>query len=504
MTERFQELRQISNELADLGRVADLLSWDEETHMPPGGATARGEQKATVHRLAHERWTSDELASLLEDLRGYEQELDPQSDEASLIRIMRRDSEKARRVPTKLQEELVRGSSLGYQAWLRAREERDYGLLLPQLERTLELKREYIECFAPYDDPYDVLLDDYEPALTTKEIDPVFEQLRLALPPMINAIEDAEPVDDSCLAREFPIDGQRRFSLWLLGEWGYDAKSWSLARAVHPFQISIGPMDIRLTTRFEPTGLGGVFACLHEFGHGVYERHISPSLARTPLASGVSMALHESQSRLWENLVGRRLSTWRFAYPRLQSALAELADVPLETFHRAINKVERSLIRVEADEVTYNLHIIIRYELEREVLSGSLALRDLPDAFDAKMLEYLGLTPPDVVLGVLQDLHWSDLGFGYFPTYSLGNVISVQIWERAAAELGDLDAQFERGEFTPLREWLAEELHRHGRKFTARETLELATGAPLDPGPYIGYLERKLEDLFGAVTAYRP
>jgi carboxypeptidase Taq len=500
----FQGLQTLAAELADLGRVADLLSWDEETHMPSGGAVARSEQKATIQRLAHERWTSDELASLLDRLGAYEQSLDPESDEASLIRIMRRDSEKARRVPTKLQEELVRGSSLGYQAWLRAREEQDYGLLLPQLERTLELKREYVECFAPYADPYDVLLDDYEPSLTTKDIDPVFDQLKAALPPMIHAVEDAEPVDDSCLARAFPVDAQRRFSLWLLGEWGYDPASWSLVRAVHPFQISIGPMDVRLTTRFERTGLGGVFACLHEFGHGLYERQISPSLARTPLASGVSMSLHESQSRMWENLVGRRIATWRFAYPRLQSDLTKLVGVPLETFHRAINKVERSLVRVEADEVTYNLHIILRYELEREVLSGSLPLRDLPEAFDAKMLEYLGLTPPDVVSGVLQDLHWSDLGFGYFPTYALGNVLSVQIWERAEAELGDLDAQFERGEFAPLREWLGERLHRHGRKFTARETLELATAAQLDPAPYIGYLGRKLEDLFGAVVVYGP
>lgn len=502
MNERLDALRAFAAEIDDLERVTHLLTWDEETHMPPAGAAARAEQKATLRGLVHDRWTSAELGRLLEDLAPLEQELDPESDEASLIRVMRRDSEKARRVPADLDAELVRMGTLGFQAWLQARAAGDFSILRPHLEHALELRRRYVECFAPYDDPYDPVLDDYEPGMTTADVDPVFEQLKASLAPMIRAVQDAEPVDDSSLHGHFPVDAQRRFALWLLEDWGYEPSAWTLDRAVHPFQISFSPTDVRLTARFEEDGLGGIFACLHEFGHGLYERQVSASLVRTPLCTGVSAALHESQSRLWENLVGRRLATWLHAYPRLQAELPEqFGDVPLEVFHRAINKVQPSLIRVEADEVTYNLHIILRYELERELLAGTLAVADLPDAFDAKMVEYLGLEPPDPVHGVLQDMHWADLGFGYFPTYALGNVVSVQIWERAAADLGDLDERFEQGDFEGLREWLGEHLHRHGRKFTAGESVQLVAGGPLDSGPYIAYLQGKLADLFGAGVA---
>jgi carboxypeptidase Taq len=500
--ERFEALRALAAEICDLEKSAYVLTWDEETHMPPGGAAARAEQKATLQRLAHERWVSDELARLLDELAPFEQQLDATSDEASLIRVMRRDSEKARRVPTDLHAELVRAGTLGYQRWLVARAHEDFQVLRPHLEWALELRHRYVDCFEPRDDPYDVLLDDYEPGMTTRDVEPVFEQLKRALPPLVEAMRETEPVDDSCLHGHFPVEVQRRFSLWLLGELGYDPREWALDDAVHPFEVSIATTDVRLTTRFDADHLGGVFACVHEFGHGLYERQVSATLERTPLADGVSAALHESQSRLWENLVGRRLSLWKFAYPRLQAELPEqFGDVSLETFYRAINKVQPSLVRVEADEVTYNLHIILRYELERELLAGTLAVADLPDAFAAKMRDYLGLEPPDLVHGVLQDMHWSDLGFGYFPTYALGNVISVQIWERAVAELGELDDRFERGDFADLRVWLRDRLHRHGRKFTAAETVELAAGGPLDPGPYVAYLERKLADLFGAAVA---
>jgi carboxypeptidase Taq len=501
MSDRLDDLRRLAAEICDLERASALLSWDEETYMPPAGADARAEQRATLERLAHERLVSADLARALEELAPLEAELDPESDEASLIRVLRRDHEKASRVPPALHAEIVRAGSLGYRAWLEARAEDDFSILLPHLERTLELRLRYVECFEPRDDPYDVLLDDFEPGMTTADVDPVFEQLKAGLVPMIAAVAEAEPVDDSCVHGRFPVDAQRRFSLWALEQFGFDPTSWRLDPTVHPFQTAFAISDIRLTTRFQERHLGGLLACMHEFGHGLYERQISPTLERTPLATGVSAALHESQSRMWENLVGRSLATWRFFYPALQAELpGEFGSVELATFHRAINKVQPSLVRVEADEVTYNLHIILRYELERELLSGSLALADLPGAFDAKMREYLGLDPPDMVHGVLQDAHWSDSGFGYFPTYALGNVISVQIWERARADLGDLDEQFERGEFAPLREWLREHVHRHGRKFTAAETIERAAGAPLDPAPYLAYLERKLGDLFGAAV----
>ncbi len=502
MDERIQRLRQAAAVIHDLEKAAGLLSWDEETKMPAGGAEIRAEQKATLHRLAHEHLISDEVDALLAELEPVEQDLDYDSDDASLIRVLRRDHEKARRVPPELHAEMVRSGSRGYRAWLAARESEDFDSMLPHYERGLELRHRYVECFSGYDDPYDVLLDDYEPGMKTVEVEEIFDQLKTALVPMIHAVAEADPVDDSFLQSGLPIAPQRRFSAWALDQLGFDPDYWRLDDTVHPFASSNSPFDIRLTTRFRETDLGGVLACFHEFGHGIYERQIAPELARTPLASGVSAALHESQSRMWENLVGRGIHAWRFFYPRLQEELEDnLGHVELRDFHRAINKVHPTLIRVEADEVTYNLHIILRFELERELLNGKLDPRDLSEAFNAKMQEYLGLTPPDLKHGVLQDVHWSDLSFGYFPTYALGNVISVQIWERALADVPDLNEQFERGEFGALREWTGEHVHKLGRKFTPQETVQRAAGGPIDPGPYLGYLERKLGEVFGAAVA---
>jgi len=314
-------------------------------------------------------------------------------------------------------------------------------------------------------------------------------------------VAEGEPVDDSCLRGSFPRLAQRHFSLAVLERWGMDRASWRLDRTVHPFATSMSPADIRLTTNFHEDSLHGILSCLHEFGHGIYERQIDPSFTRTPLAHGVSAAFHESQSRMWENLVGRSLSTWTFFYPALQTEFpAQFGRIPVETFHRALNKVEPSLRRVDADEVTYCLHIILRFELERDLLYGNVSLRELPDAFDTKMREYLGLQPPDVSRGVLQDVHWSDMSFGYFPTYALGNVVSVQLWERATSDLGDLDELFERGEFAPLREWLRQHVHRRGRAFTPQELLQRVVGGGMDALPYLGYLERKLGELFGAAV----
>jgi carboxypeptidase Taq len=500
--DRFEELRSRVGEIHDLEKAAGLLSWDEETKMPPGGAEARAEQRATLNRIAHELQVAPELGRLLEELSGYEEEHGHDSFEASLVRVARRDYDKASRVPAELRAELTRAGSFGYRAWLEAREEKDYSIMLPHLERNLELRRQYVDCFGPQEDPYDVVLDDYEPDMKTSEVEQIFDRLKAALVPMIRAVGEAEPVDDSCLHGYFPTDAQRRFSIAVMERWGMDRASWRLDNTVHPFATSMAPSDIRLTTNFHEDSIHGVLSCLHEFGHGIYERQIDPTFTRTPLAHGVSAAFHESQSRMWENLVGRSVATWRFFYPKLQKEFPEhFADVPLEAFHRALNKVQSSYRRVDADEVTYCLHIILRFELERDMLSGKLSLTDLPDAFNAKMREYLGLQPPNDTLGVLQDVHWSDVSFGYFPTYALGNVVSVQLWERAEADLGDLDEQFERGEFGQLREWLGEHVHRHGRAFTPQELLQRITGSGMDAGPYLGYLERKLGDLFGAAVA---
>ena len=502
MSDRFLELRRRLGEIHDLEKAAGLLSWDEETKMPPGGAEARAEARATLNRIAHELQVGPELGGLLEELRTFEEAHDFESFEASLVRVARRDYAKASRVPPDLRAELTRAGSLGYRAWLHARDQEDYAIMLPHLEHTLELRREYVRCFDVHGDPYDILLDDYEPGMKTAEVEAVFDQLKAALVPMLHAVAEMPPVDDSCLRGRFPRDAQRRFSLSVLERWGMDRAAWRLDRTVHPFAMSMSTADIRLTTNFHEDSLHGILSCLHEFGHGVYERQVEARYDRTPLGHGVSAALHESQSRMWENLVGRSLSTWRFFYPQLQEEFPEhFAAVPLERFHRALNKVQPSLRRVDADEVTYCLHIILRFELERDILYGNVELRDLPEAFDAKMQEYLGLQPPDLSRGVLQDVHWSDMGLGYFPTYALGNVVSVQLWERAIADLGDLDEQFERGEFAPLREWLGSHVHRYGRVFTPQELLQRAVGGGMDPAPYLGYLERKLGELSGAAVA---
>ena len=491
---RFDELLRRLAEISDLHRAGYLLAWDQETKMPPLGAPARAEQLATLARLSHDRATGPGLGSLLEELRQLEESSEPESFEASVIRVARRDYEKERSIPSELRAEMSRAGSLGYAAWLEARAAADYEIFRPHLEHRLALAREYVACHEPYDDPYDVLLDDNERGMRTADVAAVFARLKEVLVPLVAGI--GEPVDDSCLRGDFPPERQREFSLEMMARWGMDDESWRLDDTVHPFMTSMSATDIRLTTRFDRDNPGGILSCLHEFGHGIYERQVDEQYARTTLQDGTSSSFHESQSRLWENVVGRRLSTWRFFYPRLQETFPEqLGDVPLPAFHRAPTRVAPRPIRVDADEVTYSLHIVLRFELERELLAGTVTSADLPEAFDAKLREYLGVEPANVVEGALQDVHWSDSNFGYFPTYALGNVIATQLWERATAELGDLDAEFERGEFGPLREWLREHVHRWGRVFEPAELLERVVGGPLDAEPYVAYLRAKVEAL---------
>jgi carboxypeptidase Taq len=497
MRQRFEELLRRLGAIDDVGKARGLLGWDELTKMPPLGAEARAEQGATLARIAHELRIAPELGELLEELRPFEKEHEHDSFEASVVRVARRDHAKAVRVPPELRAELARAGSHGYRAWLEAREENDYDVFRPHLEHGIELMHRYVECFEPYDDPYDPLLDDFEPGMKTAEVEAVFDGLGPALRSLVASV--GEPADDSCLRGRFPEEEQRRFALTVLESWGMDDQAWRLDDTVHPFQINFAASDIRLTSNFQEDGLWGVLACMHEFGHGLYERQVDPAYARTPLARGVSYAFHESQSRLWENLVGRSPATWRHFYGRLQDSFPDrLGSVSLATFDRALNRVAPTVRRLDADEVSYSLHIILRFELERDMLSGALTPADLPDAFDAKVEEYLGVRPRNAVEGVLQDSHWSDTSFGYFPTYALGSIISVQLWQRATAEIGGMDEQLEQGELGPLREWLREHVHRWGRALMPGELLERAVGAPLDPAPYLGYLAEKVERLQAA------
>jgi len=502
MESTYKELKQRLAEIVDLRVVARLASWDQHVMMPPRGAAARAEQLATLGKVAHERFISDEIGRLLDALRPYEEKQPYDSDEAALIRITRRDWEKERRVPTDLSAEITRSGAVAYQAWVQARRDSDFAAFLPYLRRNVELKRRYVECFEPTDELYDVLLDDFEPGMKTAEARAVLDDLRRELVPFIRDLADgAEAVDDSCLYGDFPLGDQEAFGRMVLEGFGFNSESWRMDPTVHPFASATCPTDIRITTRYFPDRYESLFSMMHEFGHGLYEHQVSASLDRTPLQRGVSMSLHESQSRMWENLVGRGLPFWRRYYPELRSQFSRLEDVELDEFYRAVNKVQPSLIRVEADEVTYNLHIILRFELEQEIMAGQIALEELPEAWDARMEEYLGIDVPDAARGVLQDVHWSFGGFGYFPTYSLGNVVSVQIWEKLCEAIPDLDDQIEQAEFGALRDWLRENLHSHGRKFLPREMLERVVGGPMDAGPYIRYLTTKLGGIYGVAEA---
>jgi carboxypeptidase Taq len=466
--------------------------------MPPCGGAVRGAQVTTLDRIAHEKFISDEIGTLLDALAGYEKELDYDSDEASLIRTTRRDWEKAYRVPADLAAEMTGAAADAHDVWAKARADNDYALFLPHLERAVELKRRYVECFEGYDEPYDVLLDDYEPGMKTAEVRKVFDDLKAELIPLIADIGSVDG-DDAFMDGPWPIEAQSDYSLKIIKRFGFDESFARLDLTVHPFAASSGTQDIRLTTRYKEDDITSIFTAMHECGHGLYEHGVSPSLERTPLCHGVSSALHESQSRMWENIVGRSTSFWNHFYPSFQAAFPEaVGDVDQERFYRAINRVKPSLIRVDADEATYNLHIILRFELEQEIMAGSIDLKELPAIWNARFEEYLGIPVPNDTLGVLQDVHWSGGGFGYFPTYSLGNIVSVQIWEKVLSEIPDLPEQFEQGEFGQLHEWLRDRLYVLGRKFTPQETLERVVGGPLDAAPYVRYLKDKLGALAAA------
>jgi carboxypeptidase Taq len=499
VTAAFEELRRRLAEVSDLARASAILGWDQQTMMPPRGAAGRAEELATLGRVIHERFTSPEIGRLLDELADFEQQQPHDSFEASLIRVTRVDWEKARKVPADLRAEMSRASSLAHPVWVRARAENDFESFLPALRENLELRRRYIACFdGDYDEPYDAALDDYEHGMKTAEVRAIFDYLKEHQAPLVHAVADAEPLPESS-PRTFPIELQQQFELEVVRRFGFDDTAWRLDPTVHPFASGAGTQDIRITTRYFEDNLDGLFATMHECGHGLYEHQIDPQLERSPLARGTSLGMHESQSRMWENLVGRSLPFWRFFFPRLQELFPDaLRGYDVERWYREVNTVEPSLIRVEADETTYNLHIILRFELEQDLLAERFPLEQLPEEWNRRMWDYLRVEVPDDTHGVLQDVHWSAGALGYFPTYALGNLISAQLWEKITADVPDLTDSFEQGEFGALREWLRENLHRHGRKFTPAETLERAAGANrIDPEPYVRYLRNKIGDIYG-------
>jgi carboxypeptidase Taq len=481
-------------EISDLARAGMVLAWDQKVTMPDGGHPARADQLATLSKVVHERLVDEELGRLLERLRPLEESLEHDSDDASIIRVTRRDWEKQRRVPTELRVELTRAAALGNQIWVEARATNDFAKFLPALQRNLELKRKYVDCFEWEDSPYTPLLDDFEPYMLTSEVAEVFGTIR---PVLADLVQQAPRVDAEFFEQSFEADKQEEFCKRILDTLGLEEGTYRLDPTVHPFCTSFSNRDVRLTTRYNETGIDALWSTMHEAGHGHYAHGIADSLQRTTLATSPSLGLNESQSRTWENLVGRSRPFWLHWYEPLQETFpSQLGDVELDAFLAAVNRAEPGLIRVEADETTYSLHIILRFELEQRLIEGSLDPKDLPDAWSKGMADLLGVEVPDDTHGVLQDIHWSQGGIGYFPTYALGNVISLQIWATVREALPDLDAQMEAGELGELASWLRDNLYSLGRKFTPKETIERLTGSPtIDPQPYLAYLREKLAAL---------
>lgn len=500
MEKKLHELKDRLGAITDLNKVIGVLGWDQRTMMAPKGARGRADQLATLSRVSFERLIDPRIGHLLDALEGEVDRWPHDSDDAGLIRFVRREYDKAVRVPPELQAEIVREGAIAQEEWTRARAESDFNRFLPHLEKMIGLKHRYIDCLqTDGDDAYDILLDDYEPGMKAVEVQGVFDDLKKDLVPLIAAIREREAaVSDDVLRGHFPIEVQKTFSWSLIKSLGADRSSWRLDPTVHPFASNGGPDDIRLTTRFyEDYICPGLFATMHEFGHGLYEHQIARSLERTPLCRGVSLGLHESQSRLWENLVGRSRSFWSFAFPGLQKAYpGAFGPVDLETFYRAINRVSASHIRVEADEATYALHIILRFEMERDMIAGRIALKDVAEAWRERFKAFFGLEVPDDARGVLQDVHWSAGYFGYFPTYALGSILASQIWEKIRVAMPDIHDQLAAGEFGGLRKWLAEHLHRHGRKFTPSEMLDRLVGGPIDVAPFVRYLKAKFGEIY--------
>ena len=497
MNKALDELKTILAEVDDLDRAGSVLGWDQEAYMPPGGAEARGQQLGTLGRLSHERFTNKETGALIDALQKQAGDLDPDSDEARLIKVCARLYERQIKVPGAMVVEKAEITSAASQAWQGARAESDFSKFQPHLEKVLDWTQRFAELFAPYDHVYDPLLDSYEPGMKTADVQAIFDGIRPQQVELISRVAAAEQVDDAMLHQHFPEADQLAFGEEVISAYGYDWDRGRQDKTTHPFSTNLGYGDQRITVRYDEEFFNPyLFAALHETGHALYEQGVPKHLARTPLYGGTSLAIHESQSRLWENLVGRSEPFWQHFYPRLQKVFAkQLGDVTVDDFYKAINKVAPSLIRVEADEATYNLHIMLRLELEIAMLEGEIAVKDMPAAWNERFESYLGITPPDDAKGVLQDVHWSFGLMGYFATYALGNLVSAQLWEVIQKALPDLEGQIAKGEFAPLLEWLQQNIYRHGAKFEPQEMVQRITGSKINGEAYIRYLN----DKFGAI-----
>ena len=502
MSTALEALRERMAELTDLRHAAGLLEWDQQTMMPARGAGSRAEALGTLEKISHDLFTSAQTGRLIERAQA---ELEasagaPDSDAAALVRVSSRRWRKARRVPSELAADLARAASVGHDAWVAARAASDFAAFAPHLERNLELTRRYIERFDDFDCPYDVLIDNFDPGTTTAELNVLFDQLKTELIPLIATLrQHADRVDSAPLHGRFPVPQQRQLVREVVEMMGFDRSRWRIDDAVHPFATGFGVDDVRITTRWDDTFLPtALYGAMHECGHGLYEAGIARSLQRSPLGHAESLALHESQSRLWENFVGRGKPFCGVLAPRIAELFGGASTTLTgEALYKAVNRVQPSHIRVEADEATYGMHIVLRFELEQALIERRLAVAELPEAWNALFQRYLGLDVPDAAHGVLQDVHWASGLIGYFPTYALGNLIAGQLWERVHRDIADLDSQLSAGELAGLRAWLRDNVHRHGAKYSSTELLERIVGGPISVGPFTSYLKRKLGDVYG-------
>ncbi len=499
MTTQYNALLEKVYELHDLEKANAVLSWDKETNMPKAGTKARIQQMTTLRRLHHQKFTSEEFGNLIEAAAGELADAAYDSNEASLIRYLRYTYDRARKLPPEFIKRSSETSGAAYSAWLEAREANDFAGFAPHLEKIVALNREMAELYGYEDELYDPLLDKFERGMKTADVRAIFNAVKEELIPLRAAVaERAGAVDDSFLHQPYDVAKQKEAARKLAAAVGYDFSRGHLGTAVHPFSTSFSRDDARITTRWNPAFINAaLFATLHEAGHAMYEQGTAPDLARTPLARGTSSGIHESQSRMIENVVGRSRGFWQAHFGELQAAFpAQLGGVNAEQFYRAVNKSQPSYIRVEADELTYNFHIILRFELEQALLNGDLAVADLPAAWNEKIAALLGVTPPDDLQGCLQDIHWTLPAFGYFPTYALGNLYAAQFWETAVAQNPGIGEAMAQGDPAPLVEWLRENAHRHGRKFTPAELVQRATGQPLSHEPFIRYATAKFSEIY--------
>lgn len=495
-----EQVRELDRRMVLLRQSAELLHWDQETYMPAAGDAGRSEQIALLESLAHNELSSPALGELLGQAGASDDvSIRPSDLDQALLRELLRAHRRATRVPTRLVKELARTASAAQSAWRRARENAHFETFLPPLERLIGLRREYADAVGWEGSPYDAVLDEYEPFTSTAEVQAVFSALQPRLTELTTRIsESGNAADNEILYRDYPVEAQDRFGRQVLKSLGFEFERGRLDISTHPFSTAIGADDVRITTRYNSRFLpSGILGTIHEAGHALYELGFGEDIRGSSLAEGASLGIHESQSRFWENIVGRSLAFWKHFYPDLQRCFpAKLADFPLEEFYRAINTVQPSLIRVEADEVTYGLHVILRFELEKELMEGSLAVADLPEAWNAASKRLLGVEPSNDSEGVLQDIHWSTGAFGYFPTYALGNLYAACFTEAMQQDIGSLGSLVERGEFSVILDWLRRNIHASGRSLTPQELCVQVTGRPLRAEPFLTYLEEKYTPIY--------